>query len=340
MAVLFNPKSRDTYQLFEHSKESSFEKVVVSLSPEIFGQESIYIDVKKRVKGGEIITIPDGYVIDLADPLSPSLYVIENEIVSHDPFKHIGIQLLKFATSFDEGQVTIRKFLMDEISKDKVSLKKLEEACLKSTFRNIDNYLDAAVYKKFKAIVVIDEARDELHNVLEKINSEISVIELKTFVNSNGEFLYNFDTLYDELDEDTPKTERAKSYSPEDMARKRARRAKCDTIVVPARKEGFEKVFLGENRWHAIRIGAAMKDKIKWIAAYEKAPISAITHIAKVKEIRPYKDTGKYEIVFESPAKKVSQIPLNDSNMSPQGPVYVEYEKLQASKSVDELLKY
>lgn len=340
MPILFDPKSRDTYQIYEHSKESSFEEVVIHLSSEIFGQESIYVDVKKKVKGGDITTIPDGYVIDLADPSSPSLYIIENEIVSHDPFKHIGIQLLKFATSFDEGQATVRKFLMDELSKNKENIQKLENACLKSSYRNIDNYLDAAVYKKFKAIVVIDEARDELHNVLEKINAEISVIELKSFVNGSGDFLYSFDTLYDELDEEVSKSDHRKSYSSEEKARMRARRAKCDTIVVPARKEGFEKVFLGENRWYAIRVGAAMKDKIKWIAAYEKAPVSAITHIAKVKEIKPHKDTGKYEVIFEGPAEKINLIQLKDSNMSPQGPVYVEYEKLQDATSFDELLKY
>ncbi len=46
--MLFNPKGKITYQLFEHTNESSFEKVVVSLASEIFGEESIYIDVKKK----------------------------------------------------------------------------------------------------------------------------------------------------------------------------------------------------------------------------------------------------------------------------------------------------
>lgn len=339
MSVLYNPKSRETFKLFEHSTEESFEKVVISLASEVFGRESIYIDIKKRVKGGDIITIPDGYVIDLVDPLNPGLFVIENEIVSHDPFKHIGIQLLKFATSFDEGKTTIRKFLMDEISKNPLFLKKLEDSCMKSTYRNIDNYLDSAVFKKFKAIVVIDEARDELHNVLEKINADISVIELKTYVNDRGEFFYNFDTLYDELDEEILVSDSPKSYSAEELSIKRLRRSKCDTVVVPARKDGFEKVFLGENRWYAIRLGAAMKDKIKWIASYEKAPISAITHIAKIKEVKPYKDSGKYEVIFEGPAQKITPIKPKDSKASPQGPVYVEFEKLKLARYLEELLK-
>ena len=41
-----------------------------------------------------------------------------------------------------------------------------------------------------------------------------------------------------------------------------------DTIIVPAQKEGFERVFLRENCWYAIRISGGMLEKIKWIAAY------------------------------------------------------------------------
>jgi hypothetical protein len=41
-----------------------------------------------------------------------------------------------------------------------------------------------------------------------------------------------------------------------------------DTVIVPAQKEGFDKVFTGENCWHAIRISGGMLKKIKFIAAY------------------------------------------------------------------------
>jgi hypothetical protein len=55
-----------------------------------------------------------------------------------------------------------------------------------------------------------------------------------------------------------------------------------DTVIVPAKKEGFERVFLGENAWWAIRISGGMIPKIKYIAAYQSQPISAITHLAPV----------------------------------------------------------
>ncbi len=119
---------------------------------------------------------------------------------------------------------------------------------------------------------------------------------------------------------------------------RRARRKACDTVIVPARPEGFEKVFLGENQWYAIRLGKARLEQIQYIAAYQVSPISAVTHIAKVKEIVPYKDTGKYLVRFDGKAEKIKSIPTKEAKNSPQGPVYVEREKLLESKCLEEAL--
>jgi hypothetical protein len=42
--------------------------------------------------------------------------------------------------------------------------------------------------------------------------------------------------------------------------------SEIDTIVVPAREEGFPEVFLGENRWYAVRIHPSMIPKIHNLA--------------------------------------------------------------------------
>ena len=96
---IFLDSENKKYQPYRFEKESNFEKVVNKLSDDIFGNSSIYLEIKRQVKGKEIISIPDSYLIDLEDCNNPRLFVIENEIVSHDPFKHIGIQMLKFITS-------------------------------------------------------------------------------------------------------------------------------------------------------------------------------------------------------------------------------------------------
>lgn len=108
-----------------------------------------------------------------------------------------------------------------------------------------------------------------------------------------------------------------------------------DTIVVPAQKDGFDKVFLGENCWYAIRISGGMLPKIKWIAAYQTQPTSAITHIAKVSHIEPYGESGKYKLSFDGAAEKITPIPLKDAPRGTmQGPRYTTRVKLLKSKKV------
>lgn len=336
MPVIADQESK-LYSPVVYETEAAFEKAVVSLSDAIFGPSTIYVDVKKRMSGKGIITIPDGYVVDMTEAEEPKLFVVENEIASHDPFRHIGIQILKFVTSFEGAKTAVRNFVMEEIAKHPKSLKRLELGCSQSSKRNIDNYLDSAVYGPFRGLVLIDEARPELHHVLEKINANISVLELRTFKSGDGQLLHQFDTLYDEFEGEAPEREVRPQTSDERKARS-ARRARSDTIIVPAQEEGFRRVFLGENRWSAIRIGAAMKERIRYIAAYQIRPISAVTHIGAVKEIRPYQDTGKYEVIFEGPAEKITPIPLGEPKNSPQGPVYAEKGVLLNAKKLEDAL--
>ena len=61
---------------------------------------------------------------------------------------------------------------------------------------------------------------------------------------------------------------------------------------MPAREDGFNEEFHKHDRWYAIRISSAMIDKIKYIAAYQVAPISGITYVAEVDRIEKYKDTN------------------------------------------------
>lgn len=112
-----------------------------------------------------------------------------------------------------------------------------------------------------------------------------------------------------------------------------------DTVIVPAQQEGFERVFIGENAWFAIRISGGMLPKIKYIAAYRSQPISAITHLAPVEKIEPYGDNGKYKLIFSEPAKPIGPIPFgNAPSGAMQGPRYTTRVKLLAAKTVSDVL--
>jgi hypothetical protein len=109
-----------------------------------------------------------------------------------------------------------------------------------------------------------------------------------------------------------------------------------DTIIVPARPDGFKEVFLGENRWRAVRISFGKLKKIRWIAGYQTAPVSAITHIAPVDHIEPYGDEKKYQLIFSEPAKEIPKIP-GDVQGGMQGPRYTSRSRLLQAKKLSDL---
>ena len=112
-----------------------------------------------------------------------------------------------------------------------------------------------------------------------------------------------------------------------------------DTVVVPAREDGFEETFLGENRWYAVRIHGTMRPQIKHIAVYRIAPVSAITHVAPVASIEPWADGGKFVLNFSEPARAIGPIPLVTKGRvkAPQNLRYTSLAKLESAKTLDDV---
>lgn len=111
-----------------------------------------------------------------------------------------------------------------------------------------------------------------------------------------------------------------------------------DTVIVPGRKEGFDRVFLGENCWYSIRISGGMLARIKYVAGYQVEPIRAITHYAEVDRIEPYGEGGKYKLIFKGKAEPIGPIPFADAPQAAMmGPRYTTFEKLSTAKKLTDL---
>jgi hypothetical protein len=112
-----------------------------------------------------------------------------------------------------------------------------------------------------------------------------------------------------------------------------------DTIVVPAQRDGFERVFIGENAWYAIRVSGGMLNKIKYIAAYQSNPISAVTHVARVESIESYGEDGKYRLNFEGPAQELAQPVVYGSAPTGfmQSSRYTSYARLMNARELKDL---
>lgn len=109
-------------------------------------------------------------------------------------------------------------------------------------------------------------------------------------------------------------------------------------VVVPAQEEGFKAVFLGEQRWRAIRISFDKREQIRYIAAYQTTPIAAVTHYAPVATIEPYGEEGKYQLIFSGPPIEIAPIPFADAPSGlMQGSRYTTLGKLLRAKKLTDL---
>lgn len=100
-----------------------------------------------------------------------------------------------------------------------------------------------------------------------------------------------------------------------------------DTIVCPAHDWGIEEVFLKEKRWYAITIQEKNIEKMRYIAIYEIRR-KAIRYIAKIKEIIPFENTRKYQIIIDGEPIKIEPIRRSKINphLAPQNKVYTKFE--------------
>lgn len=312
---------------YEFSNENEFEKLIIQNSNQIFGSNSVYIDVKKRIEKDNIVTIPDGYLIDFSFESDPRLYIIENELVRHDPYKHIGQQLLKFAISYKASGRKIKRFLLENILKDELTVKIVNKGLKKAGKRNIDAFLEYLIFDKpVAAIVVIDEITSDLENVLTQLTIKTDLIEFHTY-SCGDEVIHRFTPFQQEI-----------RYIME-SGKQKIKVEELDTIVVPANEEGFNEVFLGQSCWHEIRISSSMLDRIKYIAGYQTAPISAITYYAEVRKVEKYKDTNKYVVYFKDKAKKIGpvKLPKNIKGIAPQAPRYTNFKRLSKAKTLNDI---
>lgn len=327
--------NKGIYRATPYKSEAELEAAIIKVQRELFGPSRFYIDVKKKIgaKGGPK-NIPDGYLIDL-NGSKPRLFVVENELAAHDPLRHIAVQILQFSLSFEAEPIAIKKILLDALSQDAPAKARCEAYAKNTNFRNLDHLLEFLVFESpFAALVIIDDIPDNLENILaRKFQFGVEVIQLGQYRNTDGDYFYHFEPFLADLRDEEGADEASDASTMESGT------TDIDTVVVPAREDGFSDVFLAENRWYAVRIHGSMRPQIKYIAVYQVAPVSAITHLAPVKSIEPWKDTGKYVINLAEPAKEITPIPMLRSGhvRSFQNLRYTNRARLASAKSLEDI---
>lgn len=309
---------------YTYTKESEFEREVVAQARHLFGPASLYVDIKKRIGKDRVLTIPDGYLIDFTFPDAPRLYIVENELSTHDAFRHIGQQLLKFAVSYRASGRLIKTALLKEILADGERTAFVDSQVVRCGFRNVDALIEHVVFEaEVGCVVVIDRVTPELDNVLGQLTMKTDVLEFATYREGDRR-VHRFTPFHEDIAASAPVS--ASSPLPDEL----------DTVVVPARPEGFESCYLGEARWRSVRMSSAMLERIRYCAAYQVSPVSAITHVAEVVRIERVRDTGKYELIFDGPPRAIGPVEMakGQAGLAPQSIRYTTYERLASAKTL------
>lgn len=248
--------------------------------------------------------------------------------------QHVAVQILEFSLSFEASPHVVKGIVKEGLRTHPDAVPKCQAYAAQHGFENVDYLLERMIFGagRFNALVIIDELDPELETVLiSRFKFPVEILTLERYASPNGERVFRFDPFLADVAAEPSllnAAERPISIDPSDL----------DTIVVPARDEGFNDVFLRESRWYKIRIHSSMIPKIKHIAAYRVAPESAITHVAPVASIEQWPETNKYVVNFAEPAREIGPIRLfpNGKVKAPQAPRYTSRARLEQARNLDE----
>jgi hypothetical protein len=269
-------------------EEKGFHPIVKEHSKEIFGKDSLYFDVKHKLKSKSGIgSIPDAYVITLSEPYE--WYVVENELASHPIYDHIVKQLTKFMNGLrnPESRNEILEAIDEEIREDTV-LKTQIEKMIDSP--EIYRFMSKILSTLPKIVVIIDELNEEVKEACQSLKYETEFVEFKTFVREDAPNVHAH--LFEPLSilESTAKEEKRS------VAAGKAWETRKSQVGVPV-EEQIEKI----GNIHAREIARKLTEEVKKISEniVEKTTVHHITFWvsnSKFSSIYPEKNGFCFEV--------------------------------------------
>ncbi len=188
------------YQEWTPEKEDELEQIVNEHAQEIFGENSIYIDRKLKLRAiSGIGSIPDGYVIVFGE--SPEWHIVEVELSSHQLYEHIVPQVSRFIAGIANPATRsqIVSTIHNQINGDDLLKIKAKKAI---GSEEIYKFLSELVSKPPVVTIIIEKKTPELDDALNAINHpQKKVIEFQTFrrVGAEAVHAHIFEPVYDVL---------------------------------------------------------------------------------------------------------------------------------------------
>jgi hypothetical protein len=315
---------------FEQKPE--LESAVFEARGDLFGETRAYLDVA-RALGTAPPASPDGFLIDLSSRTVPALYVVQIDLASRAPLRHVAQQLLDVYLTTRGMPKRVLGTLRQALQRCTAGTALCEAYSHAHGYPSIEGLLEELVApENFRALVIVDALEDDFERGLRSaLRFPIEILTFRRFRSTSGrDVLYDFEPFLQDLSASLAASTSEASVpalDPHDV----------DTLVVPAREEGFREVFLGEQMWGPVRIPESMIDKIRYIAGYQVAPVSAITHVAEVDRIEPWSGSSKYTIYFKGPAQKMGPIHSSTNGSTPAGNRYTSFARLCRAHTLEEV---
>lgn len=169
------------YEAWTPQNEYEFEQVVKEHAKDIFGEQSIYLDIKHKIRTKSGIgSIPDGYVIIFGD--EPHWHIVEVELSSHPLYEHIVPQVSKFINGIKNPstQKDIISALYQEIDSDEFLRLRLKKAIgTTETYK----FLSDLFSKSPVVTIIIEKRTEQLDEAIGALaHSQIKIVEFQTFI--------------------------------------------------------------------------------------------------------------------------------------------------------------
>ena len=185
------------YTPYKYENESDLERLVVKNSKDVFGDHSVYVDVKQKIASKVKARITDGLVLDLTNASSPKLSLVEYELSGHDMYRVVEPQLRGFLRAIrnEDTLARILETVYDEVRRSPDKMRLVREIFGKDS--DVHYEIDRLLHREVGIIVIIDSRTDQLDEILDEIvnmGKEVKVIEFRTYIR-DGKKIHTFTRL-------------------------------------------------------------------------------------------------------------------------------------------------
>jgi len=156
----------DVFEQVIYSQEEEFEQLVARNAVTIFGNQSIYINAKRRITTSALgRTIPDGFLIDLSDFKKPQFYLVEVELQSHDFSSHIFPQITRFFAFYrnSEQRHKLTETIFTLFQEDAVLTGKIRDSI---GAKEVYKFLKDTIDRSQNILIIIDGAKPEFEEII------------------------------------------------------------------------------------------------------------------------------------------------------------------------------